>query len=490
MENHPIPQDVTGFKFKLIGSVTIKQFMYLLAAGIFATITFVLPITILIKLPFIMVFVLIGVGLAFIPIDGRPMDVMIMNFARALPAENKYIFHKKGAPIPALSILSMQPKHSSKVVPTSSNLEKKRTMLTQALRKSNQTLDDETSSQVSSILAAFQNPASPLTPSTSQLSHSASSSVQPIPQVAAPQEAPASSIQTPAVPQAPIAAVQPVQLPTQSPTDTPTPSAQEAEPSHLDTVVIPSELSAESMTRAQEEMPTANQTAPTQPTPPSTPVENTEQKIEQVDSDLIGVEEAIKEVQKEEEKGVTAELEAKIAELQEQLKNLTSEKEILVQQMQANTRANNVQRPAPAAQNTPQPEVANATNRTATTADTNPQKKIGFPTLPDVPNVVLGIVKDPRGKVLPNILVEVVDASDMPIRAFKTNALGQFASATPLLNGTYKVLFDDPQKKHEFDTIEIVMDGKSIFQPLEIFSVDQREKLRRELFTQNNFAQS
>jgi hypothetical protein len=111
------------------------------------------------------------------------------------------------------------------------------------------------------------------------------------------------------------------------------------------------------------------------------------------------------------------------------------------------------------------------------------QFQAGFPTLPDVPNVVLGIVKDPRGKVLQNILVEVVDENETPVRAFKTNALGQFASATPLSNGSYKVFFEDPQKKHEFDTIEITLDGKSIFNPLEVTSVDQREKLRRELFS-------
>ena len=83
--------------------------------------------------------------------------------------------------------------------------------------------------------------------------------------------------------------------------------------------------------------------------------------------------------------------------------------------------------------------------------------------------------------MLQNILVEVVDKNEIPVRAFKTNALGQFAAATQLPNGTYKVFFEDPKKEHEFDTIEITLNG-DIFQPLEVFSVDQREKLRRELF--------
>jgi hypothetical protein len=93
----------------------------------------------------------------------------------------------------------------------------------------------------------------------------------------------------------------------------------------------------------------------------------------------------------------------------------------------------------------------------------------------------MGIIRDPRGKTLPNILVEVVDQNNIPVRAFKTNALGQFASATPLADGIYKVYFDDPQKQHEFETIEIQLNNE-IFNPLEITSVDNREKLRRELF--------
>ncbi len=90
-------------------------------------------------------------------------------------------------------------------------------------------------------------------------------------------------------------------------------------------------------------------------------------------------------------------------------------------------------------------------------------------------------MKDPRGKVLQNILVEVVDSNEIPVRAFKTNALGQFISATPLPNGIYKVYFDDPGKNQEFEAVQVEMKGE-IFHPIEIVSIDQREKLRRDLF--------
>ena len=104
-----------------------------------------------------------------------------------------------------------------------------------------------------------------------------------------------------------------------------------------------------------------------------------------------------------------------------------------------------------------------------------------LPKVSDTPNVVVGIVKDPRGNILPNILVEVKDKDGNPVRAFKTNALGQFASATPLAPGTYTIELDDPKKQHSFDSIQVVANNQ-ILMPIEIISHDAREALRQQLF--------
>ena len=67
------------------------------------------------------------------------------------------------------------------------------------------------------------------------------------------------------------------------------------------------------------------------------------------------------------------------------------------------------------------------------------------------------------------------------MRAFKTNVLGQFISATPLANGVYTISFEDPKAENKFDTIELrVID--EILMPIEIISLDTREELRRSLF--------
>jgi hypothetical protein len=108
-------------------------------------------------------------------------------------------------------------------------------------------------------------------------------------------------------------------------------------------------------------------------------------------------------------------------------------------------------------------------------------KKVGLPHIPDTPNVVVGIVKDPRGNVLPNILVEVKDKDENPVRAFKTNPLGQFASATPLSTGMYTIELEDPKKQHTFNVIQITANNQ-IMLPIEIISQDAREELRKQLF--------
>lgn len=287
MELHPIPQDVTGFKFRLIGSITVKQFLYLLVAGVSTTLTlFVFPIHPIIKVPLVFIFVVLGTSLAFIPIEGRSMDKMLINFLKTIPSENQYIYRKHGVAL-RLDISQRQKDHTSS--------------------KRSKTQDYS-----KTILAAK-------------------------------------------------------------------PSAG----------IVPDEEEARSITAIKSLFEVAEKGAVVQSTP----------------------------------------------------------------------------RPVEQAQEVTQKE----------------SKKTSFPTLIDTPNIVTGTVLDPRGKPLQNIIVEIIDANNIPVRAFKTNQLGQFASATSLSNGTYKVNLDDPRKQHEFTPIEITLDG-SIPQPLEITSVDAREKLRRELF--------
>ena len=94
MENHPIPQDITGFEFKLIGNMTLKQFAYVAGGAIIGLVFYALPIFVLIKIPLALIFVGAGAIFAFVPFEGRPLDVMIKNFLKAVFNPTQYIYQK------------------------------------------------------------------------------------------------------------------------------------------------------------------------------------------------------------------------------------------------------------------------------------------------------------------------------------------------------------------------------------------------------------
>lgn len=293
MENHPIPQDVTGFQFKLIGNMTIKQFAYLATGIILAWIIFQLPILFLIKIPLAIFFAVLGLGLAYLPVAGRPMDTMIANFIKALFRPTKFVYEKSGNPL-------YFPGRAT------SARELKNTPVTQS--------DDHN------------------------------------------------------------------------------PPAQPA-----DNIII----------------------APPKPKPASNPEPNT--------------------------------------------------KPIAL---------NTAQKPeTPQADPPKKPSFDFAQRITKISAQTA--------YIPDSPSLIAGIAKDPRGNSLPNILVEVKDKEGNPIRAFKTNEVGRFVSATALLNGTYTIEFEDPKGIHKFEKKTVEITGQ-IVPPIEATSIDPREELRRSLFSNNS----
>lgn len=340
MENHPIPQDVTGFQFKLIGNMTIKQFAYVAFGVILAVILYYLPLnsslgalTKIVLIPFLGSS---GIALAFLPIEGRPIDTIIANFLKAIFSPNQYIYQKTGRLFsfssPATSsALTSRPQVKTKTETTINKGAQLQQLIQGAPNKPQNKLDER---EATFIQAVF-SPAS------------SSISAAPVPSA-------------PAVPVAQEQTAQPIVTP--------------------------------------------------QPTPIPTP--------------------------------------------------------IVMQQQQIN--------PAPvAAAPIPAPLPANPTDTAV--------KRTDLPHVPDVPNIIVGLVKDPRGNVLPNILVEVKDKAGNPIRAFKTNALGQFASATPLAPGTYTVELEDPKKQNTFTVVQLTIDNR-ILLPIEIVSHDAREELRRQLF--------
>jgi hypothetical protein len=99
MKQHPIPQDITNYKFHLVGSMTLKQFAELAVAAVLAFIIYKTNLIDLVKWPLIFLTVGLGAAVAFVPIEERPLDHWIKTFFQNIYRPTKF-FWKKSNKIP------------------------------------------------------------------------------------------------------------------------------------------------------------------------------------------------------------------------------------------------------------------------------------------------------------------------------------------------------------------------------------------------------
>jgi len=405
MENHPIPQDITGFQFKLIGDMTVKQFAYLATGVVIGWIIFILPLITIIKIPLAGISILLGVGFAFFPIEGRPMDLMISNFVKALFSPTQFIYQKTGGhlwlPVPHLAQSQKQQQAQQEAQTASLSGQALKDYLNALPKRSKNQLDQKEMVFFESLANLQAN--------------------SPTPQLQMPQ---------PTIPHA---------FANQVPQNQPAPVVKEAETPSEEEEILRKEAQILQQQLAQAK---AQET-----------MQSGSEEYKQAHLKVLELENLLNDTAKQKQK-----LEGEIAELQ---KKLTDEKKDVYT-----------------------PSIAKEPKKETQNVRSIPEglgKSIGLPIAPEFPNLVTGIVKDPRGNPLANILVEIKDADSNPVRAFKTNPLGQFASATPINNGTYTIEFEDPKAENKFDIIQFSATGQIIL-PIEVLSVDTREELRRSLF--------
>ena len=381
MEDHPIPQNVTGFQFRLIGTMTVKQFAYVAAGAVSAVLVYYMPLLYIIKMVLIPFFVLFGLGLAFVPIEGRPMDAMTMYYFRALFTPNQFIYKKRGGRIAIVSIMLHRALFPLGTKQKSQDVAAKEERLKILLRlaREGRHENDIASKHKRSIIVSLEEEKS-----------------------------------------------------SKGGKEMEDETGEEKEGKiHLEKERQIQLLDQQINTLKQ----TLNQVRIIRVTQPITPETLAARKK------IREIERQLQEIQEQKRK-----LENEIIELEQRLASKRREREII--------KTSSVRR-----------------------IPTSIAQSVGLPKVSS-PNLIGGIVKDARGNVLPNILIETRDKEGNPVRAFKTNGLGQFISATPLLNGTYHIELEDPRGQHRFNTIEIVADG-TILDPLEILSVDQREARER-----------
>jgi hypothetical protein len=387
MEQHPVPRNITGFQFHLIGDMTLRQFFYLaggIALGFFIFKSAPLPS--LIKYAATGIAGFAGFAFAFLPIQERPLDKWLIAFIRSVFSPTQYLWQKNNQPLHILLVPASH--HAQNISPQHKDLHLEAQAKLDAYLKSlpqhhAQTLNIAEKNYIDKTLALFNS--------------NSAVNMQP--------------------------AIKPI---AQTP---PKPNAQTIKP-------------ASEVNKKDTIMPKTVVVKPEEKPP----------------TDLNDV--------------------------QKQLFHLNQEKTLLLKELESLKSKINDPNMKPeiispqTAVSTKQPTIKSIPADIA-------KEEIGLINIPQTPNVVIGVIKDGSKKLLPNIIITIKDKSGLPLRALKTNKLGQFASATPLPNGTYYIETEDPLNRYIFDIAQINLIGK-VFLPVEIIAKGEkeimREKLQKELF--------
>lgn len=399
MEQHPVPQNVTTFQFRLIGDMTIKQFGYLAGGAILAYISYKLPLPFFFTWPLALVFGLGGFGFAFVPVEERPMDVWFLSFLKNIYAPTQYIWSHETQPAKPVA-----PPPAPAATPM---VAKKTDVLQSIFTPVAAHVDSRSKKNPFGWLSDFFSFSKP-----QKTIH----------------------IQTPSI----AAAI-------------PTPSVTG---SHMDLTPPPKVVAPQASTAA------ATQVAKKQ--------EELTQKAHELQKAL-------------EEKTQTN---SRILELQKQLTEVLDQRDHMQNEISL-LRAKAAPPAAPPVVVPSPPPAGGPHQPTVRIITPEGAIKAGLPRLTTYPNVVTGVTRDADNNLLPGVLVTVKDKDGVPLRALKTNRLGQFAASTPIANGTYLVEVEDPRGRYIFDRVQITLNG-SVVPGIEILAKSHRqvsrEKLAKEIF--------
>lgn len=421
MEQHPVPRNISGFQFRLIGDMTLKQFGYLAGGALIGYLIYSLfPLPPLFKYPLVAIVVLGGAALAFLPIQDRPLDKWLIVFIKSITSPTQFLWQKyEEAPEIltrpyATSVQPVQEKHVQ--LHHESNL-KLKAYLASLPVTTQQTYNTHEKQYIDQTLALFGTPVNTFqVPSINTSTPNHPHQEESVRQSQAPTQ------------------VLPSQPVTNTPMSVSSPSVPAIHPPHIPATIVSPPIQSSPV----------NSTLPIASSPSAT-VTN------------IGTD----------------------PNTDDKLKKLLSEKENLARELEALKKRMETEKTTVVVKPQFAPLASNESTVTKVNAD-SVADTIGMPSLTENPNMVVGVVKDPGRKILPNIILTIKDSLGTPVRALKTNKLGQFATATPLQNGNYVLELEDPMKRYVFENIEIILNG-TVFLPVEILAKGQREIAREQL---------
>lgn len=371
MEQHPVPQAITTYKFKLVGDMTLKQFLELAGGVVTAWLLFSSPVNFLVKWTLGPFFAFLGFALAFLPVEERPLDQWIINFIKAVYGPTQFIYRVRPKIIDVFKPVRSAPAKTRLAPASPEKLTEYLKTLPPSLNSKFDQAEQGYLNYVGNLFTALgvagKNPpgspeAQPVIPAKTNLK-----GVR-VRQLMHPQmcllprnvifSAPVDSHQAaiPITKPASSAAALTKAAPNATPVKTAIPAGPKSPP-----------LATEALAKAPKAAPVLTRVAP---------------KVE--------------------------------------------------------------------------------------TAPTSFASGIFLPQLPDKPNLVIGVTLDKTGKIASNVILEIKDSHNVPVRAFKSNKLGQFFIATPLDDGVYQISADHPD--YRFAIMKLEAKGE-IIPPLKIQAI-------------------
>jgi hypothetical protein len=115
MEQHPIPQQISSYQFRLVGDMTLKQFFQLAGGLLVALLFYSTPIIGIVKWPLVIISAILGAALAFVPLEERPLEKWIFAFFKAIYTPTEFYWKKTTVPF---TFFQAEPE-DSKTTPTS-----------------------------------------------------------------------------------------------------------------------------------------------------------------------------------------------------------------------------------------------------------------------------------------------------------------------------------------------------------------------------------
>ena len=95
-EQHPIPQQISSYQFRLVGDMTLTQFFQLAGGAVVSLIFYASNLHPAIKWPAVILFALLGVAIAFLPIEERSLDKWFISFVKSIYSPT--LFYWKSEP--------------------------------------------------------------------------------------------------------------------------------------------------------------------------------------------------------------------------------------------------------------------------------------------------------------------------------------------------------------------------------------------------------